>query len=77
MSLEAQTAGRHRFQHSIISPYAQPIYKPSFMKRPSRWSTSPTTQTAQGRETLRAGEGQDQEGRGVSSARPHYYQELH
>ena len=36
-------------QHSIPSPYLQTPYRPSFMKRPSRWSTSPTIQTAQGR----------------------------
>ena len=48
-SLVTQTAGPHRFQHSILSPHQQPPYRPSFMKRPSRWSTSPTIQTAQGR----------------------------
>ena len=44
-----RTAGSHRFQHSILSPYPQPPHRPSFMKRPSRWSILSTIQTAQGR----------------------------
>ena len=44
-----KTAGPHRFQQSILSPYPQPPHRPSSMKRPSKWSTSPTIQTAQGR----------------------------
>ena len=48
-NIHFDNTGPQDHTHSILSPYQQPPHRLSFMKRPSRWSTSPTIQTAQGR----------------------------